>query len=325
MAKVLLSCVGENAPMWHNKMENLVLSMRLFGGSLSGCPVVVNVVESVDPEFRERMARWDAEVRVVARVDTRLPVANKLHVLDLATTDAFDIVLMLDCDVIVMGDVAPELGSGTLRGLPAGRSHISAAAWSRLYAALGIAEPAPDWVLSVSGERSHPYVNSGVLFVPHALCAPLREGWYGHMQWLLGPEGVELLGRPVHRDQIPLALTLATLAVQVDPLPRNLNLSTTAAQPVPAQFRSQDGPPFILHYHRSIDSDGFLTRSPRRAVNPWLDEFNAARADALGIPYHGLGSLPARSQVAAFLKSRGWDRRIPRRPRRQGRPAGSSS
>jgi hypothetical protein len=325
MDQVILSCVGENTPAWHHKMENLVLSMRRFGGTLSDCRVVVNVVEQVDAAFEHRMARWDAEVRVVSRVDHRLPVANKLHVLDLAATESFDTVLMLDCDVVVMGDVAPEIRAGRLRGLPAGRSHITADAWSRLYAGLGIAEPAQDWVLSVSGERSHPYVNSGVLFVPHEICASLRETWFAHMQWLLGPEGVELLGRPVHRDQIPLALSLATLGLEVDPLPRNLNLSTTAAQPVPPEYRAQDGPPFILHYHRSIDERGFLTRSPRRAVNPLLERFNRERAEALNLDYRGMDRLSARRQVAAIFKERGWDQRMRAKRTGQGRPAGSSS
>jgi hypothetical protein len=327
MENVILSCVGENAPGWHHKMENLVLSMRLLGGSLAGCPIIVNVVDDVDADFRRRMEARDAEVRVVPRVDPRLPVANKLHMLDLAATDSFDTLVMLDCDVVVVGDVAPEISRHRLRGLPAGRSHIGAETWSRLYAALEIPEPAQDMVLSVSGERSHPYINSGVLFVPRAVCSPLRQTWYSHMQWLLGPAGVELMGRPVHRDQIPLALSLATLGLEVDPLPRNLNLSTTASQPVPREFRGQEGPPFILHYHRSINAEGFLTTSPRRAVNPWLDRFNRARAEALGLRYDGLGRMSPRRRVTSFLKSRGWDRPIKRRLRRprQGRPAGSSS
>ena len=331
MTEILVSCVGENAPTWHHKMENLVLSVRLLGGSISGARFIVNVVEEVDPDFERRMARWDAEVRVVSRVDPRLPVANKLHALDLAATESFDTMLMLDCDVVVVGDVGPELPTDRLRGLPAGRSHITPEAWSRLYAGLDVPEPPQSWTLSVSGERSHPYINSGVLFLPHQVCTPLRASWYEHMQWLLGPAGIELLGRPVHRDQIPLALTLATLGLDVDPLPINLNLSTTAALPVPPAYKHQQGPPFILHYHRSIGADGFLTRSPRRMANPWLEQFNQARAEALGVPYPGLGSLSARRRVSAFLKERGWSERVPKRlrgqrPKRaQERPAGSSS
>ena len=302
--RVVVSCVGENRDDWFAKIRNLVLSLRRFGGSLADAPVVVNLVGGARPEFVRALADLDADVRPVEPVDRRLPTSNKLRMLELATTDDFDVLLMLDCDVIFHGDPSEELAGGSVRAAPAGKSHLPPAAWAELYRDLGIPEPA--WRMTlVSGERSHPYFNTGVLVVPKEACSVLLEHWYTSMQRFFELAAASPGLKTFLKDQIPFACAVAAAELEVELLPLNLNLSTTRAQLAPA-FRGQWGPPFILHYHHSIDSDGFLQASPNDDVNRYLDEFNRCRSQELGLPYAGMTSLSLTTRIRARLAAQPW-------------------
>jgi hypothetical protein len=313
--RVLFSCVGENRPDWHTKIENLVLSIRRFGGSLADAPVVVNAVGGADPTLRSAMERLDARVRVVEAVDRRRPTSNKLRMFELAADADFDILAAIDCDIVVKGDLASELRPDVLRAVPAGRDILSEQTWQHLYRLLDVPLPDKSCTTVVSGQTTYPYFNSGVLLVPRHLCTPLHEHWRRHLDWLLGPGLTELGLDRLRKDQIPLSAALATAGIDVDPLPVNLNLSVTASR-FAMPYREQWGPPFLFHYHRLIDHDGFLLPSPNRRINPHLDAFNRARAEHVLLPYRGLGTVPLRRRVGALLKDKPGYRRIRRRIRR---------
>ena len=93
--RVLLSCVSENRPGWYDKVYNLVLSVRSFGGSLADARVVVNFVDGADPEVARTLEGLGAEVRVVERFDARNPYANKLRMLELGKEFDFDVLVAL--------------------------------------------------------------------------------------------------------------------------------------------------------------------------------------------------------------------------------------
>lgn len=303
MKPVLISCVGENRSEWFLGMENLVLSIRRFGGTLAEAPFVANVVGGANPEFVDRMKHLDAEVRVVEPVDRRRPSSNKLRMLELPDTHDFEVLIALDCDVVVIGDLASEVKPGALRAVPAGRDVTTAQTWQNLYRAIGIDPPDKDCLTVVSGQRTYPYFNSGVMFVPREVCSPLLEQWRRHLDWILGPGLAELGLTRLRKDQIPLAAALASAGLRIDPLPVNCNLSVTAAQPARA-FRHQWGPPFVLHYHKLISDDGFLLPSPNPRINPLLNQFNRMRADELGLAYAKLGAAPLAGRIKAVLRDK---------------------
>lgn len=318
---VLFSCVGENRPDWFAKMENLVLSIRRFGGTLAQSSVVVNVVTGAEASFVRDMERLEAEVRVVEPVDRRRSTSNKLRMFELAENHDFDVLVAIDCDIVVMGDLAEEIRPDRLRAVPAGRDLLAEETWRRLYKLLDVDLPAKTCTMVVSGQQTYPYFNSGVLFTPRRLCAPLLEHWGRHLDWLLGPGLAELGLERLRKDQIPLSAALATAGLEVDPLPVNCNLSVTAARLTKA-CRQQWGPPFLLHYHHQINGDGFLLPSPNRHINGYLDEFNRARSQHLGLAYSGLGAVPLRRRVSALLKDKpGYDW-IRSRTRRAALPVG---
>lgn len=300
----LVSCVGENRDDWFPKIQNLVLSLRRSGGTMSGARVVVNLVGGAQASYVRALGALGAEVRVVEPMDPRLPTSNKLRMLELATEAEFDVLVMLDCDVIVSGDLTGELDTRVLRAAPAGKSHLPPSAWALLYRELGLEEPQARMTLA-SGERSHPYYNTGVLVVPRGQCAVLLEHWYGQMQRFFELAAAVPTLATFRKDQIPFACAIASAALEVDLLPLNLNLSTTRARSAPA-FRHQSGPPFILHYHNAIDAHGFLQASPNSAVDRELDRFNRNRSEELGIAYPGMTGLSMMTRAKAQLAAQSW-------------------
>lgn len=289
--RVLFSCVGENNLSWFHKIENLVLSVRLFGEKGSRVPIVVNFVGGVEREFARSLASLEAEVRVVEPVDRRAPSSNKLRMLELADSDDFDVLMMVDCDIVVRGDVTSAVSTTRVRAAPAIGNPFPPAVWERIYEAFELPVPVTRTVMAVTGERTYPYYNSGVLLVPRTDCGRLLDAWNIYRdRWLaLTADQPELFvskhcGRStIRQDQPSLSFALAATGLDVDALPVNLNLRTFGpglARP----YRHQWGPPFMFHYHGRIADDGFLLPSPNRRVAPYLDEFNRARASALNVP-----------------------------------------
>ncbi len=325
--RVLFSCVAENGPVWFRRVQNLVLSLRQLGGSLAQAQFVTNFVDNVEPQYRVALERLGADVRVVPRhpLFDRVPPSNKLRMFELAGTEEFDVLLALDCDLIIHGDLSAELSSREVRLQPDPVHCYTDMTWERIYHALDLDLPVERYAASGSGEVGFPYFNSGVIFTPRALCAPLLESWTDKIRRFtdLAISQPSLVPVRDQSDQPPLALALHSSAIPIDLLPLNLNLSTKRSKFAPS-YSSQWGPPFIFHYHDRMTADGFVMVSPDRRVSPYLDSFNRIRSDELGIPYRGLGRLPIRQVIDnSFLREMTWYRALRTRYlklRTKGRP-----
>lgn len=313
---VVLACLGENRDDWFRKIQNLVLSLRLFGGSLADAPFVAHFVGGAEPAYVEALEQLGARVRVVEPMDPRLPTSNKLRMLELAASEDFAVLVMLDCDLLVRGDLAEELRSTELRAAPAGKRQLTDEQWETLYRDHGIPLPSVRWTMA-SGERGYPYWNTGVLVVPRGACEPLGRQWLELMTAVLdgASGGDDVGGRPSRlfaKDQIPFALALARAGLVVDPLPMRLNYPATRLG-LAAEHRNPFRPPFVFHYHRSIDDAGFVGPSPDPEVDRYLDEFNRARGEALGLRYDGMPALDASARARTALNAHGWYRSAKRR------------
>lgn len=294
--RVLFSCVSENAPEWFDRVVNLALSVRTFGGKLADAQIVINFVGGADPEVRRALAKYDAEVRIVDRFDSRTAYANKLRMLEMADDHEFDLLVALDCDVIIVGDISPHLTPGHVAAKPADRDRLTDQQWDALFGALGVPPAEKSVVATSSGTPMRPYFNSGVVFVPWAHSKPLLVSWSGLLDAILlllsrQPELVPPQWH-IHADQFSLAAALLRDRFPTRPLPLALNFPThIASRP---ELVAATGQPLILHYHKDMNKSGFIMRSRVTTVNPLIAQFNAARAQHLGVPDPGLPEVPRR-------------------------------
>lgn len=285
--------------------HNLVISIRSFAGDLSQAPIVVSFVDDVAPSFSAPLEQLDAEVRVVERVAGGNPLANKLRMLELDKDHEFDVLVALDCDVAVVGDPTFWVDTKHIGAKPADFDRFTDQEWRGLFAAAGVAEPQRTLTATATGQRIYPYFNSGVLFVPHSLCAPLADAWmdmYRQLSsaltrepWLIREQWQWLA------EQAALALGMLRNGLPWRALPPSLNFpSHTQVSP------ALSAPPVIVHYHGDFDEHGFLLRSANREVDPSLDRFNRRRAELTGLPY---GRMPRRAlhkRVGRSVSRRLW-------------------
>lgn len=110
----------------------------------------------------------------------------------------------------------------------------------------------------------------------------------------------------VVKDPVPLAAALASGRFEVDPLPLSLNFSASWTR-FAKGYRHQFGPPFVLHYHRSIDEDGFLLPSPNK-INEELDEFNRVRSQVLKDFLSRFGSVSMKRRLSRASSGQRWYR-----------------
>jgi hypothetical protein len=298
--RVLVACVAESNAHFAARVETLLLSMRRLGGQLADAPVVVNVVGQADAEFTERVEKLGGRIRSVSRfLDDPRRIAgpsNKLRMLELAREEQFDVLLAVDCDVAFAGDPTGQIPRDVVAAAPPDIDPLTEAEWQRLFAALEL-EPGGRVLEATMGARVPEYFNSGVVCVPAEQCEELLARWALAVDELLAlyrdrPDSVPE-GRRYFLDQFALMKALRT-GIPHRPLSSALNFPTHVRVSSPAALASE---PAILHYHGELDEHGFLLAPRSQIARPAAERVNVERARALGLPYSGLGTRPARERL----------------------------
>jgi hypothetical protein len=300
----LFSCVAESHDTHIRKVEALVMSLRTFGGSLADAPFVANVVGELAAEKTRRLQELSAEVRVVERFDERNALANKLRMLELAERGDFDVLVALDCDVVVVGDIAPWLSEERLGAKSADYDYASPAEWRRLLEQLCIRVPDQTAIATASGRTMIPYFNSGVLFVPQRLCAGLLSAWTQCLDEVLAlaKGDPHIIPFPSLSEQVALTCAIHRADIPYELLPVGLNFPTHA--PVHRRVLLEGTEVRILHYHADVDEAGFLYRATCAVADPYIDEYNRSYAAQVETAYAGLRARPWRTSARRTLERR---------------------
>lgn len=128
-------------------------------------PLHLACIGAPPERVRQISARCDASVTVHDPVgaDSR-GRSNKLRGLEI--DGRHDCVLLLDADIVVLSDVSGLARLGRHIALaPVTRAHVPWPSWEKIYRALALEFPT-ERVMSVVGEPTPPYYNSGVVYAP---------------------------------------------------------------------------------------------------------------------------------------------------------------
>jgi len=269
----LVACVAENDARFHARALRFVRSLRWFGGTLSAARVCVCVVDAVDPEARTALEALGVEVRVVPRFLRANPFANKLQLFVDFDWDAADLVLLCDCDTLVVQDPAPRVRGDVFQAKVADLPTVSHAAFERVFAHFGLRLPARRFVTDFRPTPTIPYFNSGVLVLPAGAGRRQVPVWRDVNRMLV--EHSALLGaEALHVNQASLTVALALTGEPVAPLDRAFNFPIHLRDEVaPAGFAACD--PVIVHYHDEVAPDGTILAPPYPAAAARIRAFNA--------------------------------------------------
>src|SRR5690349_10962099 len=224
----LFSCVAENSAVYFRMVEALAMSLRAFGGAVSDAPFVANFIRDVRDRYVSRLHELDVDVRIVEPFETGSAHANKLRMLELATSREFDVLVALDCDIVLVGDVSKWLSVERFGAKPADYDYAAGAEWALLFRRLGIEPPPRTAVATSTGRTMVPYFNSGVMFIPRWLCSQLLNAWRGTLAEIHAYAEIEpsALPFPFVSDQVALACAVQRLGAPYGMLPVGLNFPT---------------------------------------------------------------------------------------------------
>lgn len=307
LPRVAVSCVAENSPEWFTKAYNLALSVREFGGTLAGSPIVVNFVGEVEKEFHDRLTRdLGVTVRIIEPFEASVAPTNKIRMLDLFDEMNCDVLVALDCDILVTGDVGAWLPSSGIALRPEARNPLTRHQWLTIFHDLGIVVPDANCRMISTGQSTYPYYNSGVVFIHRDSVVELRETWSRYVRMFddLCDRWTDNPPRRWWADQIALACSAASASFLVQTFPVGLNFPTIFR--VHSHYDDQIHPPFLVHYHNQINGLGFVLASRNRVVNPYIDSFNSARARALNLPYDRLPRPPLLHSIRSAMAEHRW-------------------
>lgn len=281
-ADVVVACVTENRPRWTQRLYNLALSLRTFGGALADAPLHAFFVDELEPRFKVRLAPLGVRCEVVPGFPAPVAQTNKLRMFEDFSCQRGGILVALDCDVVVVGDFSASLSPAAVCGVPASMSPLRPPQWQALLALLGL-RPDGRGIRTVATweELPVPYLNSGVLFVPWQYCAELTSLWRRYIDALLELHATLKWSARVwiYLDQIALACALVAGGIPLQTLdvwhnfPSHQRVHASALQ-APASLR-------ILHYHRKFGPSGHLLPTSLPPVDDAVGRFNAALSQAL--------------------------------------------
>ena len=270
---VVFTCIAEPTNEFLEQSARLLMSLRWFGGSLAQSRFVIGCTATVPKEARELFDRYGAEVAAVERYDLTHGHSNKIALLSSSKLAGHEIIVLLDCDTLVVQDpvrwLNPDAVAIKLADLPT----VSLAELQSIFRHLKCPVPSPRYHHELTGDACIAYCNSGVMIVPEKHRQRLATQWdYWNRQVLTLPETLSF--NRVHMDQVSLALALENTDVPFAPLPTEMNM--------PVHFKPQFYPPawqeidpVIIHYHRLSHPDGFLKPCTLEQCKRRIESFNA--------------------------------------------------
>ena len=307
---LLAGCVVENAPKYQEQALRLVQSIRWFGGELAQARLLVCAVDGIADASRKELESYGAEVRVVRRFHEKNASANRLRLFEEAWKEDRELLLVLDCDTLVVRDPLPLLRYGRLQAKIESLPTMTHDVFVRLFRHFGLPLPPRDHIIGLTRTPTIPYFNAGVVLIPSGLAQQLVPVWGSFNRQLAEhPELVYPCERHLHQASLSLALAACPVPFEEAPVELNYQLNATHLEP-PEGFLTFD--PAILHYHDLVGPDGYLLPTPYPLAHMRVELFNQrlrmersrggrARAAPRAVPPSRLSGPPPQPPQVAVL------------------------
>ena len=267
----VFTCVAEPTKRFLEESARLLMSVRWFGGSLGQARFVLGCTGPVPPEALKLFDHLGAEIITIGRYDLTHAHSNKIALLSSPTLAGHDMVVLLDCDTLLVQDPGLWLDQTLVAAKLADLPTVSLTEFQAIFDYFRYRMPSARYHHELTGDPCIAYCNSGVIVVPEKYRERLANQWdYWNRQVLTLPETLSF--NRVHADQISLTLALENSHVPFAPLPVEMNMPAHFER-YPESWHTID--PVIVHYHWLAYLDGFLKPVPLRQCSRRIDAFNA--------------------------------------------------
>ena len=269
----VFTCIAEPTNQLLEQSARLLMSLRWFGGSLAQARFVLGCTGPIPQQALELLDDYQAEMITVERYDPAHGHSNKIALLSSSIFAQHDIVVLLDCDTVLVQDPARWLNRDVVGIKLADGPTVSLAELQAIFRHFNCPVPSARYYHELTGDACLAYCNSGVVIVPERYRQQLASQWdYWNRQVLTAPETLRF--NRLHTDQVSLALALENSEVPFAPLPAEMNMPAHfSAGAYPPAWQELD--PIIIHYHRLSYPDGFLRQCALGQCTRRIESFNA--------------------------------------------------
>ena len=274
--KILISTQGPVKEPYKTEIKNLFKSINLLGGNLKKAQKVVVFSEPVDSLFAEELVRNGARIRIDEDIDTRCVHANKIQILniDIDDYDDFDILIVLDTDVIICNDFTSIIKNDLFQAKPVDQDPLTIEQWKNLFRFFGLELSKERYLTNFHRTETIPYFNSGVLIIPRQYVSKLYVSWKEFVIKLLEsyPELGNIGNHSFFTDQFALSLALCKNQIPFDELPLKMNFPTH--NEIHPSFKPESESPSILHYHHKLENNEKISHCTYENINQIIDYAN---------------------------------------------------
>src|SRR4029077_11976826 len=270
--KAVFTCVTAPTKRFLEQSARLLMSVRWFGGSLGQARFVLGCTGPIPRAALELFDHYDAEVVTVERYDPTHGHSNKIALLGSPILAGHDIVVLLDCDTVLVQDPARWLNRDAVAIKLGDLPTVSLAELQAIFRYYNCAIPSPRYHHELTGDACLAYCNSGVMIVTEKYRSrPASEWDYWNRQALTAPETLRF--NRLHADQVSLAIALENSGVPFAPLPAEVNMPPHfSPEAYPPPWQTLD--PVIIPFHRLSYPGGFLKPCALGQCTRRIESFN---------------------------------------------------
>jgi hypothetical protein len=301
MTRVTVAATLDDCAPYSDDVLLLFASLERFGGALRAARRRAYLIDGVSRETKRRLGELGVEVRVREAVNPRFRFANKVRMFDPADNEDCDLLVALDCDVVVAGDFSDYLDRDVVQAKQADGDRLTFELWQRLFGHFGCELPTERYPTNLEPGWTHAYFNTGVLLVPRPHLAGIHATWPHYIDAIVNdadafadlarhmqdnvPEYDSGVAPELHSlvfaEQWGFSLALQELAMPYAVLPLAMNFPppyTDDHEPgayIRARFLPDAIRPLLVHHHHDHAADG-LRLTGYREPDRVLAQLNAA-------------------------------------------------
>src|SRR5260370_30596655 len=105
----VFTCIADPTKRLLEQSARLLMSIRWFGVSLAQARFVLGCTGPIPKEALELFDHYGAEIETIERYDPTHGHSNKIALLGSPILAGHDIVVLLDCDTVLLHDPAPSI------------------------------------------------------------------------------------------------------------------------------------------------------------------------------------------------------------------------
>ena len=298
MNTTTVATVVDDRPPYIDEVVCLFASLERFGGRLRAAQRRAYLVNDVPAETGDRLEALGVDVRTVPEIDRDYRLANKLSMFAAEATECTGLLVALDTDIVVAGDITPYLDTGVLQAKQVDGDLLTLEAWHELFDRFGLTLPSERHPPSLYPGWTHAYFNTGVLMIPGAVLRSLYDRWLSLLKALI--ELVPAMPAVAHLtedvpshgttsrelrhlfyvEQWAFSLAVQALGIPYAVLPLALNFPLTynvdqrPGHYIRERFVPHGVEPLLVHHHHQLG--GGLSLSGYKRPDEVIEQVNEA-------------------------------------------------